>query len=54
MYLVGTTGNWHEYAVGDGVSGHLPSIDIDPLGYLHIAYWDEITGGLKYATNRPQ
>ena len=53
-YIVGTPGHWAEYAVGLNEQGYLPSVDVDPLGFAHVSYWDQSTNGLKYATNRPQ
>jgi len=32
----------------DGDVGSFPSIVMSPNGRLHIAYWDELNGNLKY------
>ena len=53
-YMVGSPADWSTYLVAGGVEGHLPAIDVDPLGYVHISCWDAATGRIVYATNRPE
>ena len=51
-YAINSTGSWElAYVDGDGRVGLDPSILVDPLGRVSIAYTDETRGTVKLATS---